>query len=119
MALYYELPVYRDVYKLILMIFECFLVDFELVNGKVGKISMSAFSGNRKILANGFNTESKLIFIEQIDRDIDLVALSSINKVALFNTRMTSWMVSITMELQKSLTKFSPWRFSMADTSIK
>ena len=23
MALYYELPVYRDVYKLILMIFEC------------------------------------------------------------------------------------------------
>jgi hypothetical protein len=36
MALYYELPVYRDVYKLILMILECFLVDFELVNGKFG-----------------------------------------------------------------------------------
>ena len=62
------------------------IVGFE--NGKVGKISMSAFSGNRKILANGFNTDYKLIFIEQLDRDIDLVALSNINKVALFNTRM-------------------------------
>jgi DNA gyrase subunit A len=62
------------------------IVAFE--NGKVGKITMNSFSTeyNRKKLKNAFNNESKLIFIERIDNDIDLVALSSINKVVLFNT---------------------------------
>jgi len=57
-------------------------------NGKAGKISMTSFQTehNRKKLKNAFNEESKLIFIEHIDADIDLVALSSINKVVLFNT---------------------------------
>ena len=41
---------------------------------------------NRKKLKNAFNSESGLIFIELIDHDIDLVALSSIKKVVLFNT---------------------------------
>jgi very-short-patch-repair endonuclease len=57
-------------------------------NGKAGKISMTSFQTehNRKKLKNAFNEESKLIFIEHIDNDIDIVALSSINKVVLFNT---------------------------------
>jgi very-short-patch-repair endonuclease len=57
-------------------------------NGKAGKISMTAFQTehNRKKLKNAFSDESKLIFIEHIEHDIDLVALSSINKVILFNT---------------------------------
>jgi DNA gyrase/topoisomerase IV subunit A len=57
-------------------------------NGKAGKISMTAFQTehNRKKLKNAFSDESKLIFIEHIENDIDLVALSSINKVVLFNT---------------------------------
>jgi very-short-patch-repair endonuclease/DNA polymerase III delta prime subunit len=57
-------------------------------NGKVGKISMQSFQTehNRKKLKNAFNDESKLIFIEHIESDIDFVALSSINKVVLFNT---------------------------------
>lgn len=57
-------------------------------NGKAGKISMAAFSGNRKRLQNAYNDEAKLIFIEHIEHDIDLVALSSINKVVLFNTSL-------------------------------
>ena len=40
----------------------------------------------RKKLRNAFNSESRLIFIEHIEHDIDLVALSSIKKVVLFNT---------------------------------
>ena len=62
------------------------LVAFQ--NGKAGKISMTGFQTehNRKKLKNAFNDESKLIFIEHIENDIDLVALSSINKVVLFNT---------------------------------
>lgn len=57
-------------------------------NGKAGKISMTSFQTehNRKKLKNAFNNESKLVFIEHIENDIDLVVLSSINKVVLFNT---------------------------------
>jgi very-short-patch-repair endonuclease len=59
-------------------------------NGKAAKISMAGFhtEHNRKKLKNAFSDESKLIFIEHIEYDIDLVAVSSINKVVLFNTRM-------------------------------
>ncbi|NTW31836.1 MAG: hypothetical protein HGB12_04295 [Bacteroidetes bacterium] len=62
------------------------IVAFE--NGKIGKIAMNSYhtEQNRKKLKNAFNNESKLIFIERIDNDIDLVSLSSINKVVLFNT---------------------------------
>lgn len=60
------------------------------VNGKIAKISMKSFSTEykRKKLRNAFNDESELIFIERIDSDIDLVALSSIKKVVLFNTSL-------------------------------
>ena len=62
------------------------IVAFE--NGRVGKVLMTSFQTehNRKKLKNAFNDESKLIFIEHIENDIDLVALSNKNKVVLFNT---------------------------------
>ncbi|MDD3773202.1 MAG: AAA domain-containing protein, partial [Weeksellaceae bacterium] len=62
------------------------IVGFE--NGKVGKITISSYRTefNRKKLKNAFSDESKLIFIERIENDVDLVALSSINKVVIFNT---------------------------------
>ena len=61
------------------------IVAFE--NGKVGKISMDSFQTEyaRKKLKNAFSSESRLIFIELIEHDIDVVALSSIKKVVLFN----------------------------------
>ena len=37
-------------------------------------------------MKNAFNTESRLIFIELIEHDIDLVAVSIIKKIVLFNT---------------------------------
>ena len=63
------------------------IVAFE--NGKIGKITMESFSTEyqRKKLKNAYNDESRLIFIERIDEDIDLVTLSSIKKVVVFNTR--------------------------------
>lgn len=62
------------------------IVAFE--NGKIGKITMTSFSTEyqRKKLRNAFNNESKLIFIERIDDDVDLVSISNIKKVVLFNT---------------------------------
>jgi DNA gyrase/topoisomerase IV subunit A len=62
------------------------IVAFE--NGKIGKISMNSFQTeyNRRKLKNAFNSESRLLFIELIENDIDLVAVSSIKKVILFNT---------------------------------
>lgn len=64
------------------------IVAFE--NGKIAKISMSSYSTeyNRKKLLNAFNGESKLIFIELIEEDTDLVSMSSIKKVVLFNTSL-------------------------------
>lgn len=62
------------------------IVAFE--NGKIGKISTDSFQTEyaRKKLKNAFNSESRLIFIELIEHDIDLVAISSIKKIVLFNT---------------------------------
>ncbi len=62
------------------------IVAFE--NGKIGKISLESYQTEytRKKLRNAFNGESRLIFIELVEHDIDLVALSSIKKVILFNT---------------------------------
>ena len=62
------------------------IVAFE--NGKIGKISMDSFQTEyaRKKLKNAFNSESRLIFIELIEHDVDLVTLSSIKKIVLFNT---------------------------------
>ena len=62
------------------------IVAFE--NGKIGKISMDSFQTEyaRKKLKNAFNNESRLIFIELVEHDIDLVSVSSIKKIVLFNT---------------------------------
>jgi DNA gyrase/topoisomerase IV subunit A len=62
------------------------IVAFE--NGKIGKISLDSFQTEyaRKKLKNAFSSESRLIFIELIEHDINLVTLSSIKKVVLFNT---------------------------------
>jgi len=64
------------------------IVAFE--NGKVGKISMESYKTEytRKKLRNAYNSESRLVFIELIEQDIDLVAMSSIKKVVLFNTSL-------------------------------
>jgi len=64
------------------------IVAFE--NGKIGKISMESFRTEyaRKKLKNAFNDESRLVFIELIEHDTDLVAMSSIRKVVLFNTSL-------------------------------
>ena len=62
------------------------IVAFE--NGKIGKISMNSFQTEyaRKKLKNAFNSESRIVFIELIEHDIDLVTMSNIKKVVLFNT---------------------------------
>jgi DNA gyrase/topoisomerase IV subunit A len=62
------------------------VVAFE--NGKIGKISMDSYQTEyaRKKLKNAFSSESRLIFIELIEHDIDLVAVSNIKKVVVFNT---------------------------------
>ena len=64
------------------------IVAFE--NGKIGKITMDSFQTEyaRKKLKNAFNNKSRLIFIELIEHDIDLVAMSSIRKVVVFNTSL-------------------------------
>jgi len=59
-------------------------------NGKIAKISMSSYRTDykRKKLKNAFNGDSRLIFIERFATDADLVTMSDIKKVILFNTSL-------------------------------
>ena len=81
------------------------IVAFE--NGKIGKISMESFQTEyaRKKLRNAFNSESRLIFIELIEHDIDLVTMSSIKKVVLFNTSQIN---SVESRLTKGVQVMKP-----------
>lgn len=62
------------------------LTGFE--NGKIAKVFLESLrtQSNRKRLKNAYNTDSKLVFIEHIENEIDLLAISTIDKVILFNT---------------------------------
>lgn len=61
-------------------------VLFGYENGRVDKVAMEAFITQRIILNNAFSLDAKLIFIKHYWTDEDLVALSSKNKVIVFNT---------------------------------
>ena len=77
----------KPIYKTLTKDYSGYLI-VAFKNGKVGKITMKSYEteANRKKMMNAFNNESELIFIEHIENDIDLVALSSIKKVVIFNT---------------------------------
>ncbi|HEV7642806.1 MAG TPA: AAA domain-containing protein [Pyrinomonadaceae bacterium] len=57
-------------------------------NGKIGKVRLESYQTefNRRKLRNAHSDESPLVFIELFENDLDLVAISNINKVILFNT---------------------------------
>ncbi|MCX7841468.1 MAG: DNA topoisomerase (ATP-hydrolyzing) subunit A [Clostridia bacterium] len=61
---------------------------FGFENGKVAKIELDSYATktNRKKLANSYSDLSRLIYIDYLKEDIELVAFSSINKVLIFNT---------------------------------
>ncbi|HPU41152.1 MAG TPA: DNA topoisomerase (ATP-hydrolyzing) subunit A [Acetivibrio clariflavus] len=61
---------------------------FAFENGKVAKIELSSYTTktNRKKLANAYSTLSKVVYIQHILEDEELVAFSSLNKVLIFNT---------------------------------
>lgn len=80
------------------------LIGYE--DGKVAKVSVKAYETkqNRKILKNAY-ANKKAIFFKHIHEDIDLVAVSSIDKVLLFNTSMINSKTSkatIGAQVQKS-----------------
>lgn len=57
-------------------------------NGKCTRVPLESYQTktNRKQLANAYSSEEKLVHLEFIKEDKDLVAVSSINKVLVFNT---------------------------------
>jgi DNA gyrase/topoisomerase IV subunit A len=59
-------------------------------NGKIAKITMTSYRTEfkRKKLKNAYNGNSELIFIERFGTDEDLVTMSDIKKVVLFNTSL-------------------------------
>lgn len=61
---------------------------FGFENGKVAKIYMHSYKTltQRKRLKNAYNNNSKIVFIDYSETDIDLAVISSIYKVIVFNT---------------------------------
>lgn len=65
-------------------------VLFAFENGKVAKINLSSYETktNRTKIINAYNTDSKLISINFIEKDCDFMAISSIDKVLVVNTEL-------------------------------
>ncbi|MCC5909901.1 MAG: topoisomerase IV [Clostridiaceae bacterium] len=61
---------------------------FFFENGKAAKIPLNSYETkkNRKQLANAYCDEEKLVYITHLKEDKDLVAISSLDKVLVFNT---------------------------------
>ena len=61
---------------------------FAYENGKIAKIHLNSYATktNRKKLANAYSDIDKLVHMQYLAEDMDLVAISSINKVLVFNT---------------------------------
>lgn len=64
------------------------LVAFE--NGRIAKINFTSYKTkqNSGRLKKAYSNESKLVFIEHIENDLDLVVASNIEKIILFNTEL-------------------------------
>ena len=80
------------------------LIGFE--DGKVAKIELSAYQTkqNRSMLKNAY-ADKKAIYFNHIHDDIDLVTVSSIDKVLLFNTSLVNSKTSKTtigVQIQKT-----------------
>lgn len=61
---------------------------FAYENGKVAKVPLMSYATktNRKKLANAYSELSPLVFMTWTNDDIELVAMSNINKVLIFNS---------------------------------
>jgi len=61
---------------------------FAFENGKIAKIELGSYvtKTNRKKLANAYSASSKLVYIQYILEDEELVAFSSLDKVLIFDT---------------------------------
>lgn len=80
------------------------LIGFD--DGKVAKVAVSAYETKQKrsMLKNAY-ADKKALFFKHIHEDIDLVAVSSIDKVLLFNTSMVNSKTSKTtigVQIQKT-----------------
>ena len=65
---------------------------FGFENGKVSKIFMKSYKTEtqRKRLKNAYNNNSKIVYVDPIKEDVELVSISSIKKVLIFNTAQVS-----------------------------
>lgn len=61
---------------------------FGFKNGKIAKIDLKSYETktNRKKLNNAYSDNSKLVYIDYIKEDVELLVSSNINKVLIFNT---------------------------------
>ncbi len=61
---------------------------FAFENGKIAKVPMKGYETktNRKKLTGAYSDKARLTDMRKIDEDCELVAISSINKILIFNT---------------------------------
>ena len=75
-------------------------IMFAFENGKVAKIPLSSYETktNRSKVINAYNADSKLVSINYIDKDMDFMAVSSIDKILVVNTHQINAKASKTSQ---------------------
>jgi hypothetical protein len=79
----------EEVYRLSTRDFRGFLI-FGYRNGKVDKVSLSAYQTRRRVLKNAYHTEQELLFIRHFTQAADLAGITQEAKVVVFSTDIVS-----------------------------
>jgi DNA gyrase subunit A len=79
----------KEIYRLSTRDFRGFLI-FGYRNGKVDKVSLSAYQTRRRVLKNAYHTEQQLLFIRHFTQAADLAGITQEAKVVVFSTDIVS-----------------------------
>jgi very-short-patch-repair endonuclease len=82
-------PEENEIFRCPTRAYEGFMV-FGYSNGKVDKVSLSAFRSSRECIKNAYHKKQKLLFIKRFLKDEDIVGITKEKKVILFNTSLVS-----------------------------
>lgn len=79
----------EEIYRLSTLDFRGYLI-FGYRNGKVDKVSLSAYQTKRRVLKNAYHTEQQLLFIRHFTQAADLAGITQETKVVVFSTDIVS-----------------------------
>ena len=83
------LPGEREIYRVATVDYSGFMI-FCYSNGKVDRVSLSAYKASRSVLQNAYHKEQKLLLIRHFQSEADLAGITNKHKVIVFSTGLVS-----------------------------